>query len=58
MKYPRLVYTSPGPAKCQNGTYGYELVEDKAAHDAAIKAGFFDTVPDALDNVKKPKKAT
>lgn len=56
MEFPRLVYTSPGPDKCQGGTYGYELVKDKESHDAAIKAGFFDTVPEALEGAKPSKK--
>lgn len=56
MEYPRLVFTSPGPNKCNGGTYGHELVSDESEHEAAIKAGFFDSVPEAIEAEKtKPE---
>lgn len=59
MDFPRLVYTSPGPADCQGGTYGYEKVEDEKEFKAAIAAGFFETVPEALAAKKEdePKRS-
>jgi hypothetical protein len=48
MDFPRAVYTSPGPNKCQGGTFGAEVVKDKGEMDAALKAGFFATLPEAL----------
>ena len=48
MNFPRLVFTSPGPETCNGGTYGYKRVEDEGAFTAAIEAGFFASVPEAL----------
>ena len=49
MEYPRLVYISPGANKCEGGTYDHEIVQDEKNHKAALAAGFFDTVPEALE---------
>jgi hypothetical protein len=57
MDFPRFVFTSPGPDKCNGGTYGTELVEDKAEYDVALKAGFYSTLPEALEAVGKEVQA-
>lgn len=49
--FPRFVFTSPGPCSCQGGTYGAELVQNEKELDAAISAGFFETVPEALAGI-------
>jgi hypothetical protein len=49
--FPRFVFTSPGPCACQGGTYGAELVQNEKELDAAISAGFFETVPEALAGI-------
>jgi hypothetical protein len=55
MKFPRLVFISPGKNECQGGTYNAELVANSAEHTAAIKAGFSDSVPEALLACEKAK---
>ena len=54
MDFPRFVFTSPGSETCQGGTYGSELVADQSEYDAAIEAGFFGTLPEALAQAAKP----
>ena len=48
MEYPRFVYISPGPNECQGGTYDSAAVKDATEHAAALKAGFSDSIPEAL----------
>jgi len=48
MEFPRFVFTAPGPLRCNGGTYGQHIVADQTHYDAAIKAGFFATLPEAL----------
>jgi len=55
MEFPRFVFISPGPTKCQGGTYDSELVKDKTEYDAAIKGGFSPSIPDALAAKAKVK---
>jgi hypothetical protein len=57
MEYPRLVFISPGAQKCNGGTYDHEVVQDEKEHKAAISAGFFDTVPEALDSAIEVKES-
>jgi hypothetical protein len=56
-EFPRFVFTSPGNCNCLGGTYGYELVQDETELKAALDAGFFETVPEALNPPKKVEKA-
>lgn len=58
MEYPRLVFKSPGPFKCNGGTYGHVPVENDAEYEAALKAGYAPTVPEALAAAQKPKAIT
>ena len=53
MEYPRLVFISPGALTCNGGTYDHEIVQDEKNHKAALAAGFFDTVPEALEAADK-----
>ena len=57
MEFPRLVFTSPGPFACNGGTYGHVPVKDGSEYEAALKAGYHPTVPEALAAGKKPKAA-
>lgn len=50
LKFPRLVFCSPGPHSCQGGTYAYEIVESQEDFESAIEAGYSATVPEALAN--------
>lgn len=51
MRFPRLVFKCPGLFQCQGGTYDHKAVEDHAQFDEAITAGWFATIPHALDNL-------
>lgn len=48
MEFPRLVFKSPGPYKCNGGTYGHVPVENDQEYAAALAAGYHSTVPEAL----------
>lgn len=65
MDFPRVVFRCPGKARCGRGgegeTYDQVLVENAEEHAAAIKAGYFSTLPEALAHpatlkVEEPKK--
>lgn len=55
-EYPRFVFTSPGNKSCQGGSYGEEIVNTEKDHASALAAGFFDSIPEALEALKAPKK--
>lgn len=57
-EFPRNVFTSPGKNTCQGGSYGSELVQNEKEMTAALGAGFFETIPEALEALTKPKKET
>lgn len=58
MEYPRFVFTSPGPLSCGHGkTYGEHLVSSDDELAAALAAGFFATLPEALDPTAAPVEA-
>lgn len=48
MDFPRFVFISPGKSKCQGGTYDGELVQGQSDYEAALKAGYSATLPEAL----------
>lgn len=48
MKFPRLMFRSPGPEQCQGGTYAHMDVADQDELDAALTKGWHATLPDAL----------
>ncbi|MFA5379101.1 MAG: hypothetical protein WC455_25320 [Dehalococcoidia bacterium] len=58
MDFPRYVFTSPGPEKIKEGSYGTRLVSDQDEFDSAIKAGFFETMPEAVESTKDKPKST
>lgn len=49
MKFPALVYKAKGPYQRQGGTYNFMGVDDEAAFDAALKDGWFETLPAAIE---------
>ena len=56
MDFPRFVFTSPGPLPCGNGrNYGEKLVNDEYELAAALEAGFYASLPEALDPPAKPE---
>jgi len=57
MEYPRLVFICPGANKCNGGTYDHELVPNATEHKAALAAGYFDTVPEALEAMEAVKES-
>lgn len=48
MKFPRLMFRTPGPEQCQGGTYAHKSVDGQEAFEAALQAGWHATLPDAL----------
>ena len=49
MEFPRSLFKSPGDQWVSGGSFAIEHVEDLAQYNAAKKAGWFDSVPEALD---------
>lgn len=56
MQFPKMVYTSPGPYECKGGTFGCEAVKDENEFNSAIDAGFFATLPEAVEEHKNKKQ--
>lgn len=56
MDFPRYVFTSPGKEKVKEGSYGIHLVQNEKEYEAALNAGFFSTMPEALEGAKDVKK--
>lgn len=56
MQFPRVVFIVPGPLPRHKGTFGQEVVKDQDDFDAAIKAGFFETLPAAIEDYDNPKE--
>lgn len=56
MDFPRYVFTSPGKEKVKEGSYGTRLVQDDEEYEAALNAGFFSTMIEAIEGVKEVKK--
>ena len=48
MDFPRSLFKSPGDQWVGGGSFAIEHVEDLAQYNAAKKAGWFDSVPEAL----------
>lgn len=59
MDFPRVVFRCPGKARCGRGgegeTYDQVLVENVEEHAAAVKAGYFPTLPEAMAHPAKPE---
>ena len=49
MEFPRFVFKDHGPHQRAGGSYDHALVESQAEMDAALKAGWFATLPEALN---------
>ena len=49
MDFPRSLFKSPGDQWVGGGSFAIEHVEDLAQYHAAKKAGWLDSVPEALD---------
>lgn len=49
MEFPRSLFKSPGDQWVGGGSFAIEHIEDMAQYHAAKKAGWFDSVPEALD---------
>lgn len=49
MQFPTIVYRCPGPHSIKGGSYDYLGVKDQAGLDDALKAGWFKTMPEALE---------
>jgi len=53
MEFPRFVYKDKGPYERAGGTYDATMVEDEAEYSAALKAGWFGNLQEAI--VHDPK---
>jgi hypothetical protein len=49
MQFPTLVYRCPGAHHVKGGSYDYLGVKDQAAFDEAIKGGWFESLPVAIE---------
>lgn len=47
-KYQDMVYKCPGPHSRAGGTYDTKGVNSKEEHEAALEAGWFNTLPEAV----------
>lgn len=52
MEFPRSLFKSPGDQWVSGGSFAIEHVEDLAQYHAAKKAGWFDSVGEALASWK------
>jgi hypothetical protein len=57
MDFPRSLFKSPGDQWVGGGSFAIEHVEDLAQYHAAKKAGWFDSVPEALESFRSGKVA-
>lgn len=48
MKFPRLMFRSPGPEQCLGGTYAHKLAQDSDEYAAQLQEGWHGTLPEAL----------
>ena len=48
MEFPRSLFKSPGDQWVGGGSFAIEHIEDMTQYHAAKKAGWFDSVPEAL----------
>lgn len=49
MIFPTIVYKCPGNHQCPGNTYSYKPAEDARELDALLEAGWFLTLPEALN---------
>jgi len=49
MEFPRFVFKDHGPHQRAGGSYDHALVESQAEFDAALSAGWFATLPEAIE---------
>ena len=49
MEFPRLVYRTPGPNPMQGGSYACKPVADHEELKAALREGWFATLPEAAE---------
>lgn len=49
MSYSNMVYRCPGPHQRAGGTYEFRGVTSKAEEDELLRAGWFETLPEAIN---------
>jgi len=55
MDFPINVYHSPGPNQVPGGkSFALLSISDEPTYKAAIKAGWYATVPESVENTGKP----
>ena len=55
MKFPNLVYCSPGAHQMPGGSFDYLQVNDEKEYNEAIKNGYFNSPEAALKGDDKPE---
>ena len=51
MEFPRSVFRSPGKHDAGHGnTFDYSIVDDEEEFKGALAAGFWESVPEAIEN--------
>lgn len=55
MDFPRFVFKDKGPLQRQGGSYSETLVLNQSEMDAALLAGWFATLPEALEPHEEPR---
>lgn len=58
MKYPQMLYKSPGPHEIHGGHFDYLIVADKEAADAALANGWYETTGEAKAAASGDKRST
>lgn len=53
MIFPSLVYKDTGPHQRASGTFDYMLVDDLAEFNAALDAGWYASLPEAINPPEK-----
>jgi hypothetical protein len=48
MSYSEIVYRCPGPHQRPGGTFAFKGVTSEAEKEAALKDGWFETMPEAI----------
>jgi hypothetical protein len=49
MDYPLMVFKGNGPYERESGTYDYKSVDSDESYQSAISAGWFPSLPEAID---------
>ena len=57
MEFPTLLYRCPGMHQCEGGSFSTLQVQDDKESATALKAGWCETLPEAMGIAPPPSKA-